>query len=1078
MSNSSSAFQQSSNQSAAQASTSSSAHPSSTKRSAPYDDDNRTSSRNSQGTSDEEEIDDALDDEDDDIAPTSTRAVGSSNMGILKSGAEGSPSHTFRSSALPDAEENEYSHNNTSPTKKRSHNRLSTTLEKLHLKHPSGQSKRDGGYSESRRDSTDHGRRSMDAGEISDAAKKGSGSGKRTPLLQKDATGDFAEFLEAEQLKAALAEEQEKEVKRELKLAKHPKRKAGSGGVGSGGGGALGGKGKVQSPAAQIKEARDREERRNKALYTPEGPTLEDRGYFPGDLRHHGHLGPHTRHHTDHQQHPHHHSPGKLSPKIQRIKPPGFCGEVSDSDESSAYTDEEEGNQTDSSTSSSSASTDILDQVVNPSMRSLKSWQSDISGGEGSLASGGANPKLAKPLLQLEELELESFLKNFGRHTREIRVPSSANFPRRRMPQWEDFKVPPGEAALAAAQGKRVTVLTHVDRGLQMMAASEGQGVPPQRPLPSVDNGGKQKGGVSLPSQVHHTAKKAEEGASSEKEEGHRRVSFAKEVGKSSTKLLPHRPSSPDMPFSGLNQRSLEMSERDAKRMEKEAEKNGGHVPSGGAGGINIHDAEREWRPSRDEHNMDEEDWELLHHADGMEIGEDEVQVPEDERVDGIAWAIAYILAMVERHAPEELDNSPDQTYRESKTRSHIERLYLIAPFWERFLYGVRRVYRWDNPSRTSSIMMIYFTLWYMDLIPTAFFCMLIFYICQFRFFPPSASYLHEQVRARMARGVDADRLAERLRRRSRLDVLEIYKRFAIAYGQEAQLACGDVADFHEKVKNLILWRNPTATWRTLTHMTITTIMVTILPSWLIWKIIFFFLGFTFFILLPLQSHYPRFRRPLSPIWWALWGAPTDAQFAIQLLRRRHLERQYAKHPPTEAELDISDEDLKTSDQAAASGVKRQPSSGSGIKNRLKHSSAAHAIAYGSMRPFTEAEGGLVDLRDTKVLNGQVTSKPRKLGSFFCQHHGVPGHLHVNTKMLYFVALHSHVNKEGKGRKTCKTVLEDVSGLVKTKSIKLFVWSSSGLQVIRKEKGSLFFSNMPHRDNAFNLLLAVGSEGE
>lgn len=80
--------------------------------------------------------------------------------------------------------------------------------------------------------------------------------------------------------------------------------------------------------------------------------------------------------------------------------------------------------------------------------------------------------------------------------------------------------------------------------------------------------------------------------------------------------------------------------------------------------------------------------------------------------------------------------------------------------------------------------------------------------------------------------------------------------------------------------------------------------------------------------------------------------------------------------------------------------------------------------------------------------------------------------------MLYFVALHSHVNKEGKGRKTCKTALGDVSGLVKTKSIQLFVWSSSGLQVIRKNKSSLFFSNMPHRDNAFNLSLAVGSEGE
>jgi hypothetical protein len=40
--------------------------------------------------------------------------------------------------------------------------------------------------------------------------------------------------------------------------------------------------------------------------------------------------------------------------------------------------------------------------------------------------------------------------------------------------------------------------------------------------------------------------------------------------------------------------------------------------------------------------------------------------------------------------------------------------------------------------------------------------------IMQFRFFPPDASYLHEQVRKRMARGREADKLAERLRRVSK----------------------------------------------------------------------------------------------------------------------------------------------------------------------------------------------------------------------------------------------------------------------------------------------------------------------
>lgn len=101
-------------------------------------------------------------------------------------------------------------------------------------------------------------------------------------------------------------------------------------------------------------------------------------------------------------------------------------------------------------------------------------------------------------------------------------------------------------------------------------------------------------------------------------------------------------------------------------------------------------------------------------------------------------------------------------------------------------------------------------------------------------------------------------------------------------------------------------------------------------------------------------------------------------------------------------------------------------------------------------------------------------TKPRKLGSFFCQHNAVPGHLHVTTRMIYFVALHS-VRPE-RSHKSCKTPLDQVTGLVKTKSIRLVVWSSSGLQIQRAGKSSLFFSNMSHRDSAFNLILAIGAE--
>lgn len=762
-----------------------------------------------------------------------------------------------------------------------------------------------------------------------------SSSGKHTPAIAVE--GDFAEFLQAEELKEKLAKEQEEEIKRELKAAKNTKklRDSANGYVAASSGG-LGGHGKPQSPEERWRRIHPEPQ---KEEFKPDHPTLEEQQSFPGDL--------HER------QHSHSHPINASHPNSRH--------------QSRRNSEDSEASTSTLHSYASSIAEPHQAPPANPSVISLKSFDQDGRNGSRSIASGGANPALAKPLLELEELELDSFLKNFGRHTREVRIPHSANYSTKRMPRWQDFRIPPDEAEMAAAQGKRVTVLTHVNMGMKAFERAE---------------------------------------------------------------------------------------------------------------------------------NAEEE-----------EVEEElEIEGADDSQVDGIAWAIAYILASIERYAPEELDNTPDQAYRESRTRSHIERLYLIAPFWERLLFGLRRIYRWEDPRRSSSIAMIYFTLWYLDLIPTAFLLLLMYYVCQFRFFPPSASFLHAQVRARMARGVDADRLAERLRRRSRLDVLELYKRFVVAYGSGTQLAAGDIADFHEKVKNLILWRNPTATWRTLFLLGIATVFVTFASSHLIWKTVFAFLGFTFFILLPLQSHYPRFRRPLSPIWWALWGAPTDAQFAIQLLRRRHLERQHAKHPPLEDEdqqpglnRSMSDSGRRTSmstrfadtsggggsgglssgrESPTTSKHKKHTSDLAALKNRFlrQSSAAAHAVAYGEIDK--SEDGKLLDLQDVKVLDGgQILSKPRKLGSFFCQHHGVPGHLHVTTRMVYFVALHTHANLNNRGgHKTCKTPLGEITGLIKTKSIKLLVWNSSGLQITRRNRGSVLFSNMPHRDNAFNLLLAVGSE--
>lgn len=145
----------------------------------------------------------------------------------------------------------------------------------------------------------------------------------------------------------------------------------------------------------------------------------------------------------------------------------------------------------------------------------------------------------------------------------------------------------------------------------------------------------------------------------------------------------------PQMPLFGKSFGRHSLTEKD-ERLAKQAEKQKqeGKLPSsqqasvGGKGPVaplkqpsgeldNVHDAELEFHAGPDTVGATDGVWELIDRAGEMEAT---VDPHEGERVDGVAFCIAYILALVERYAPEELDNTTDQTYREGRARSHLER--------------------------------------------------------------------------------------------------------------------------------------------------------------------------------------------------------------------------------------------------------------------------------------------------------------------------------------------------------------------------------------------------------------------
>ena len=75
--------------------------------------------------------------------------------------------------------------------------------------------------------------------------------------------------------------------------------------------------------------------------------------------------------------------------------------------------------------------------------------------------------------------------------------------------------------------------------------------------------------------------------------------------------------------------------------------------------------------------------------------------------------------------------------------------------------------------------------------------------------------------------------------------------------------------------------------------------MVQVTPARYILKGIAHFLVIELFVLMALQTHFPRYRRLFSPVEWLLWDIPTDAEYALE----QYSKAERAGHHPTSTTL-------------------------------------------------------------------------------------------------------------------------------------------------------------------------------
>lgn len=105
--------------------------------------------------------------------------------------------------------------------------------------------------------------------------------------------------------------------------------------------------------------------------------------------------------------------------------------------------------------------------------------------------------------------------------------------------------------------------------------------------------------------------------------------------------------------------------------------------------------------------------------------------------------------------------------------------------------------------------------------------------------------------------------------------------------GPLIQVQFQDLANFFEALYNFYTFRNPPATFASLSLLGAYFIVSLFSNSEFILKFFWFTVGLNFFALWPISSLYPRYRLLVSPIKWWLWDVPTQAEWCFHYLQER-----------------------------------------------------------------------------------------------------------------------------------------------------------------------------------------------
>ncbi|ORY28963.1 hypothetical protein BCR39DRAFT_533345 [Naematelia encephala] len=514
--------------------------------------------------------------------------------------------------------------------------------------------------------------------------------------------------------------------------------------------------------------------------------------------------------------------------------------------------------------------------------------------------------------------------------------------------------------------------------------------------------------------------------------------------------------------------------------------------------------------------------------------------------IEWIAFVSAYLRYLVGPSTPP----PPVEPFTLSRLRSNTERLYTVArPCWESFGQTVGDVLLWRNKLVTGTVVFTYFMLVTTSLLLPALLLAPLYPILKHRFFPPSIAQQYQASLAASSRADEISDLTEDLIDNAEEDTSALepgqgigvsvnfsgpteYLRASVGearaglgsetasqaenvkrgkgknrlrrglhkleteYGSAAVVVVGDLADLHEKVKNLYLWRSPRAANAFIAMLLSASIGAHFCPLWILVKLFQIAIGAVLFIIVPLIAAQERY----EPMSWMAGSAPTDAEYAMELLKKRGISGESLVVGPSPSSMTKKD---KLKDVSGRSSkwleTARQIAAG---ESQIKLAFAAPSADVAGQTTKGTDSASMAQRGPRLVLSQRDSSGHDRVSTYLAQYGRSPGNLRVSPEGISFHPLiparikvtpnevtqtASTIDNvaipDGDGNKTSivrnrdiHIAMTDVVGIRKRDKRSLFVIISTGLEIECTDGTSVVFPFVAERDRAFTAVLSLSRQ--